>query len=142
MQSAAWAARPARPKNASAATTVRSESARNNHAEPCGAWPAAAAERGELRHARRAAPSWPTSPCHVAGGEIVVRPAQVVPEVVGHLNPHGVAAQADQGQEKLEDQTVAPTAAQTTKTAVMAISSLRTFGTHRYFARRKGILGV
>ncbi len=45
---------------------------------------------------------------HLAGGEIMVRPAQVVPEVVGHVNPQGVAAQADQGQEKLEDQDGCP----------------------------------
>ena len=43
-----------------------------------------------------------------AGAEIVVRPAQVMPEVVGHVNPQGVAAQADQGQEKLEDQDGCP----------------------------------
>jgi hypothetical protein len=40
---------------------------------------------------------------HLAGREIMVGPAQVVPDVVGHLNSQGVAAQAGQGQEKLED---------------------------------------
>ena len=44
----------------------------------------------------------------LAGAEIVVRPAQVMPEVVGHVNPQGIAAQADQGQEKLEDQDGCP----------------------------------
>ena len=47
------------------------------------------------------------SPCIVAA-EIVVGPAQVMPEVVRHVDPQGVAAQTDQGQEKLEDEDGCP----------------------------------
>ena len=118
VQSAAWAARPARPKKASAATIVRSESTWNNHVEPCATWPAAECCNcgmglGVLggravvgRVAMR--PAGGDFVIRLAGAEIVVRPAQVMPEVMGHVNPQGVAAQADQGQEKLEDQDGCP----------------------------------
>ena len=68
-------------------------------------------QRGWASACSRGEPLWPTSPCgnsSLAGAEIVVCPAQVVPEVVGHVHPQGVAAQADQGQEELEHQDGCP----------------------------------
>ena len=38
----------------------------------------------------------------------MVSPTEVMSEVVGHVNPQGVATQADQGHEKLEDQDGCP----------------------------------
>ena len=44
----------------------------------------------------------------VAGAEIVVGSTQVVPQIVGQINAQGVAAQADHGQEKLQQQDCCP----------------------------------
>ena len=45
---------------------------------------------------------------HLAGSKIVVDTSQVMPDIVRHLDPRAIAAQTDEGQEKLEDQDSSP----------------------------------